>query len=564
MDTVERKLLDLWIRQERTHWVQTTYITYDTNILAAQADEAVMEYVARKAAEATRFDGLKLPYALARKFRLLKLSVPLPAPRNPKERAELARIAAEMKSAYGKGKYCRKDRDKKCFTLGQMTRTIAKSRKHDLLLELWTGWRRIAPPLRSKYRRYVELANKGSKALGFANLADQWRSVYDMPPAEFEKEVDRLFKQVRPLYNELHCYVRARLQKKYGKDKVPDKAPIPAHLLGNMWAQDWSHIFDLVAPQKGPTYNLEKILKAKKVDEKRMVRYAEAFFVSLGLPSLPKSFWKRSMFVKPKDRDVVCHASAWDIDWKDDLRIKMCININGEDFTVIHHELGHNYYQRAYKAQPPLLTGSANDGFHEALGDTISLSVTPSYLVKVGLLKELPKANLNPLMKRALEKVAFLPFGLLMDKYRWGVFSGRIKPADYNKAWWSMRRRYQGIAPAMKRGEQFFDPGAKYHIPGSVPYARYFLAAILQFQFHRALCKVIGHKGPLHTCSIYGSKEAGKRLNRMMAMGMSRPWPEALKVLTGETRMDASAILDYFKPLHDWLKQQNKGKACGW
>jgi peptidyl-dipeptidase A len=523
-----------------------------------------MAYITKTAPEVTRFEKLDLPAPVRRKLKLLKLSLSLPAPRDPAKRAELARIATFMEGTYGKGKYCPQRLKGKCLTLGQMTTILAKSRKFDELLDLWRGWRTISVPMRGKYRRYVELANEGARELGFADLGALWRSRYDITPAEFEAEVDRLWNQVKPLYMDLHCHVRAKLRQRYGKARVPDRGPIPAHLLGNMWGQEWSNIFDLVAPKRERGLNLERALKAKRVDERQMVRYGEDFFVSLGLDKLPATFWERSMFRKPRDREVVCHASAWDVDYVQDLRIKMCIKINDEDFTVVHHELGHNYYQYYYRHLPPLFRDSANDGFHEALGDTIALSVTPSYLKQLGLLRRLPKDSLNPLMKRALDKVAFLPFGLLIDKWRWDVFSGKIKPDEYNKRWWELRTRYQGIIPPVTRSERDFDPGAKYHIPANVPYTRYFLAAILQFQFHRALCKVAGHQGPLHTCSTYGNKRVGERLRKMMAMGLSRPWPEALKVLTGEEQMDASAILSYFQPLHEWLKEQNKTRTCGW
>jgi peptidyl-dipeptidase A len=567
MDRVEADLLRLWVERDRANWVKATYIIHDTEILAAASDEKVMAYVSRAAAEAVKFDKLgdKLPYDVRRKIQLLKRSLSLPAPGDAKKRAELARIATFMDSTYGKGKYCPPRLKGKCLKLGQMTEILAKSRKYDELLDVWKGWRTISPPMRARFERYVALANEGARELGFDNLGDLWKSGYDMPPAAFEAEVQRLWSQVKPLYNDLHCYVRAKLQRRYGKKRVPGGKPIPAHLLGNMWSQEWTNIFDLVAPQPGRGgVKLERILKAKKTDERGMVRYGEAFFVSLGLSKLPKTFWERSMFKRPRDRDVVCHASAWDVDFVDDVRIKMCIKINGEDFATVHHELGHNYYQYYYRNLPALYRESANDGFHEALGDTISLSVTPPYMVKIGLLRRVPKTGLNPLMRRALEKVAFLPFGFIIDKWRWDVFAGRVKPADYNKSWWELRTRYQGIEPPVARSEKDFDPGAKYHIPANVPYTRYFLAAILQFQFHRALCKLVGHKGPLHTCSIYDSRAAGERLRKMMEMGQSRPWPEALKVLTGEDKMDATAILSYFAPLHEWLKEQNKGKKCGW
>jgi peptidyl-dipeptidase A len=419
--------------------------------------------------------------------------------------------------------------------------------------------------MRKRYDRMVVLANEGARDMGFSDVGAMWRAGYDMPPDAFGAELDRLWNQVRPLYVSLHAYVRTQLVKKYGPGVVRADAPIPAHLLGNMWAQHWDNIYPLVAPPNAdPGYDLTEILKARKTTPREMVRYGERFFMSLGFPALPTTFWERSMFTKPADRDVVCHASAWDVDLVDDLRIKMCIEIKDEDFSTIHHELGHNFYQRAYNTQSFFYRDSANDGFHEAIGDTIALSVTPEYLKKIGLLETVPpaSADLGLLMHRALNKVAFLPFGLLIDKWRWGVFSGKISPADYNKAWWDLRRQYQGIAPPVARSEADFDAAAKYHIPANVPYARYFLADILQFQFHRAMCRQAGYTGPLHRCSVYDNKEVGARLNKMLAMGKSRPWPEALEVLTGEKQMDATAILEYFAPLKKWLDEQNKASGA--
>ncbi|HEV8658728.1 MAG TPA: M2 family metallopeptidase, partial [Thermoanaerobaculia bacterium] len=416
---------------------------------------------------------------------------------------------------------------------------------------------------------FFQLMNEGARELGYNDTGVMWRSKYDMPPDAFAAEVDRLWNQVKPLYESLHCYVRWNLTKKYGANVVPPGKPIPAHLLGNIWAQEWGNVYSLVEPKglPGRGYDLTKILEARKdIDEVGMVKIGERFFMSLGFDALPPTFWERSLFTKPRDRDVVCHASAWDIDDVTDLRIKMCIEKTEEDLTTIHHELGHNFYQRAYNTKTFLYKNSANDGFHEAIGDTIALSVTPGYLVKIGLLDKEPPAqsDIALLLRDALDKIAFLPFGVLMDKWRWGVFSGQISPADYNKAWWDLRRRYQGIEPIGARGEDLFDPGAKYHIAANVPYARYFLARILQFQFHRALCQTAGAKGPLNRCSIYGNKEAGARLTKTLEMGQSRPWPDALEAMTGQRQMDATAIIDYFKPLKSWLDEQNKGQTCGW
>ncbi len=273
------------------------------------------------------------------------------------------------------------------------------------------------------------------------------------------------------------------------------------------------------------------------------------------------------MLVKPRDREVVCHASAWDVTYDNDVRIKMCIQVDEDNLITVHHELGHIYYYQYYHMLPALFQQGANDGFHEAIGDAVALSVNPTYLNKIGILKAVPnneKALINLQLKDALDKVAFLPFGYLMDKWRWDVFSGKTTPDQYNATWWKLRTQYQGIAPASARPADAFDPGAKYHIPANTPYARYFLARILQFQLHKAMCDAAGHKGPLHTCSVAGNADAGKRLSEMLALGASEPWPVAMKKLTGQETMDAKALLDYFGPLQTWLKEQNKGKNCGW
>ncbi len=421
--------------------------------------------------------------------------------------------------------------------------------------------------MRQRYARFVELSNQGAREMGFKDVGAMWRAGYDMTPEQFNAELERLWQQVRPLYLSLHTYVRARLAEHYGAGVVPPDGPIPADLLGNPWAQQWDGIFPLLGlPENSRGYDLTELLQAKKLDAKGMVRYGENFYKSLGFAPLPETFWERSLFTKPRDRDVVCHASAWDIDNQDDLRVKMCIQIRDVDFITIHHELGHNFYQRAYKGQPFFFENGANDGFHEAIGDTIALAVTPEYLQQIGLLDKVPSADADIplLLKKALEKVAFLPFGLLIDQWRWKVFSGEITPANYNQAWWDMRLKYQGVAPPVARSEADFDPGAKYHVAGNVPYMRYFLADILQFQFYRAMCKEAGYTGPLHRCTFYNSKAAGEKLNKMLAMGQSQPWPDALETLTGQRQMDASAILDYFAPLQKWLDEQNKGQKTGW
>ncbi len=562
----ETRLLDLWIDAGRAAWVQNNFITDDTNALAAAANTAVMAATTELAAAAARFDALELPLELERKLLRLKTSLAAVAPSDPALQRELAGIMTEMESRYGRGEYCPADGEE-CLDLPTMERLFASVRDTDELLEIWAGWREVAPPMRALYERFVELSNAGARELGFADLGDMWRSGYDMTPDDFRAELERLWEQVRPLYEALHCHVRARLGEEFGTAVVPQDAPIRAHLLGNMWSQNWQNIYESVGPARsGPGYDLTRLLERARVDEREMVRYGERFFSSLGFEPLPATFWDRSLFVKPADRDVVCHASAWNLDFESDVRIKMCIGVNDEDFVVIHHELGHNYYQRAYRGQDPLFRDSANDGFHEGLGDTVALSITPEYLVRVGLLDSAPDADadIGLLLLRALDKVAFLPFGLLVDQWRWQVFSGEVGPDAYNTAWWELRERYQGVRPALPRSEDEFDPGAKFHVPANTPYTRYFLAQILQFQFHRALCEAAGVDGPLHRCSIFESAAAGRRLRAMMELGASRPWPDALEALAGTREMDASAILDYFAPLAAWLEEQNAGRTCGW
>jgi peptidyl-dipeptidase A len=569
LDGAEAKLLTLSDEAGRAAWVQSTYITDDTESLAARANQRQIDAVVDLVKQSKRFDGVKLPEELDRKMKLLKLSLTMAAPSDPKLSEELTRIAAGMEGAYGKGRAC-KDGEKdqsKCLDINQATKVMAESRNPAELLQVWRGWHAVGAPLRKDYQRFVQLSNQGAREIGYADSGAMWRSKYDMPPDDFSKELDRLWEQVRPLYVSLHAYVRNRLREKYGESVVPASGPIPAHLLGNMWAQEWENIYPLVAPPNAdPGFDLTQILKSRKVDEREMVRYGDRFFASLGFQPLPPSFWERSLFTKPRDREVVCHASAWDVDNVDDVRIKMCIEITGEDFITIHHELGHNFYQRAYNQQPMLFRDSANDGFHEALGDTIALSMTPDYFVKLGFLSSPtdPSKDIGLLLNKALEKIAFLPFGLLIDQWRWKVFSGQIPPEKYNQTWWELRQKYQGVAAPVARTESDFDPGAKYHVPANVPYTRYFLADVLQFQFHRALAQTAGCKEPLHRCSIFNNKEAGAKLNTMMEMGASRPWPEALKALTGQDRIDATAILDYFAPLQKWLDEQNKGKPVGW
>ena len=561
-----KEAAELGREQGAAEWVRSTYITADTAILAAANAERYAKWHGEMVKASLAYDSQELDASTRRALELLKLSTSAPAPDDAAKRKEISALATDMEGTYGAGVYCRSDND--CISGTELELLMQEVRDYDELLEYWEGWRRISVPMRDKYARFVELANEGAAGLGYANLGEMWRANYDMSPAEFQAESDKLWEQVKPLYDELHCHVRAKLGEIYGADKVPQDSPIPAHLLGNMWAQEWAPLFDMLEPYPGVgDVDVDSTLKTKNYSPQEMVRSAESFYVSLGMPRLPDTFWERSQFSKPRDRDVVCHASAWGLDGGNDLRIKMCINQTYDELRVIYHELGHNYYQGAYKDQPPLFQGAAHDGFHEAIGDTVVLSMTPGYLAEVGLVKSSeddPRAVINRQMQMALDSIAFLPFSKLIDEWRWAVFAGDITPDNYNQSWWDLRTKYQGIVPPVERSEADFDPGAKYHIPANVPYSRYFLARILQFQFHRSLCQTAGHEGPLHECSIYNSKEAGEKFYAMLEAGASQPWQDTLEVMTGTREMDATAIIDYFAPLMGYLKEQNEGRSCGW
>ena len=567
LEQAEKEIVELRNYSSKIFWVQANFITQDTNALAARAGAQGARLSTRLSNEAKRFNELSLPADMRRKMDTLKRGSNFPAPEKEGAAEALAKIMTNLEAAYGTGQF---EHNGKKLNLGQASDIIAKSRDPEELQAIWEGWRTISPPMKDSYSKMVKIVNEGSRELGYADTGALWRGGYDMDGEAFIKEADRLWGQVKPLYDELHCNTRAALNEEYGDDVQPADAPIRADLLGNMWGQSWGNIYDMVAPEGGGKgVDVTALLKEKGYDQLKMVQTAEKFFTSLGFEPLPDTFYERSLITKPRDREVVCHASAWDLDDMDDIRIKMCTKINGEDFVTVHHELGHNFYQRAYKNQPIFYKDGANDGFHEAIGDMIALSITPEYLVKIGLLdeKDVPgaDADLALLMRQAMDKVAFLPFGLMVDQWRWKVFSGEYSPAEYNSGWWELREKYQGLQyPGEARPDDAFDPGAKFHIPGNTPYMRYFLAHILQFQFHKAACDIAGFEGPLHQCSIYENEEVGRRFNAMMEMGASKPWPDALEAFTGTRDMDGSAILEYFAPLMTYLKEQNKNRTCGW
>ncbi|MBQ94568.1 MAG: peptidyl-dipeptidase [Actinobacteria bacterium] len=567
---VEKDMFDFSVEYGRVLWINSTYIIHDSDQLAAKYGAQATEKSVKYANEAAKYAQVAgLDPEVARKLDILRNGIVMPAPVRDGAATELNEIATKLGSAYGKGKGTLNGEEINGSDIeaemGNLDRPPAE------LAEMWTSWHdNVGAPMRDDYQRMIAIAGEGAAELGYDDLGAMWRSNYDMSPDQFAAETERMWQEVKPLYMALHTYVRSKLNAKYGDEVQPATGPIRADLLGNMWAQEWGNIYPLVAPAGAGDigYDLTELIEQKDLDEVEMVRVGEQFFSSLGFEPLPETFWQRSQFTKPQDREVVCHASAWDVDNVDDLRIKMCIKRNADDFKVIHHELGHNYYQRAYNQQDYLHLNGANDGFHEAIGDMIALSITPEYLVQIDMLDraDVPSADkdIGLLLREAMDKIAFLPFGLLVDRYRWELFNGSIPANELNKGWNDLRLQYQGIVPPVARDETKFDAGAKYHIPGNVPYTRYFLARILQFQFFKAACDQAGWEGPLHRCSFYGNEEVGKNLNAMLEMGASKPWPDALEAFTGERQMSGKAMAEYFAPLKAWLDEQNAGKTEGW
>jgi|TARA_B100002019_G_scaffold56893_1_gene48910 peptidyl-dipeptidase A len=551
-------------------WISSNFITYDSQKVIADYGTRYTLKSLERSREASAFDDVSTSAENRRMLNILKSSFVMPPPLNKELASELSSITTSLEAMYGSGEHCYEDGS--CYDLEAFESIIDNSRDPEELLKAWQGWHEIGKPMKSMYMRMVDIGNQGSKDLGYQGLSDLWFSKYDMPADEFLNETDRVWEEVKPLYDALHCHVRAKLNEHYGDNVVPESGPLPVHLLGNMWGQSWSNIYDLVYTEESQQNSVDvtKIIEEKGLNEIEMVEYAEDFFLSIGFDPLPDTFWERSLFVKPRDRSVVCHASAWNLDpANNDLRIKMCIEKNEEDFVTIHHELGHIFYYQAYNHLPTLFQGGANDGFHEAFGDLLTLSITPDYLTQIDFITEeqASVAKEDPiglLMKQALDGVVVVPWALMLDKWRSGVFNGEIDETNLNSSWWKLREYYQGINTSTERSEDYFDPGAKYHIPGNTPYTRYYLARIMQYQFHEALCNEIEFDGLLHECSIYGSEKAGDKIISTMAMGESLPWQDAFENLTGSRKLSGKSILNYYAPLKDWLDEQNENRTCGW
>uniref|UniRef100_A0A8C2A5F1 Angiotensin-converting enzyme n=1 Tax=Cyprinus carpio TaxID=7962 RepID=A0A8C2A5F1_CYPCA len=566
---------EVWNAYTEASWTYNTDITEANKEIMLQKNLEMANHTKIYGLEARKFDTSDFQDESVKRI-LTKLSDLERAALSEDDLIEYNNLLASMETLYSVATVCKNQST--CLPLDpDLNKIMAESRDYDELLFAWQGWRNASGrELRSSYKRYVELANLAAKINGSLSTRGHtdngafWRSLYETPT--FEEDLEALWKDLEPLYINIHAYVRRALYKKYGAERINLKGPIPAHLLGNMWAQTWSSIMDLVIPYPDATQvDATPAMIAQGWDPKRMFEESDRFFTSIGLLPMPPEFWDKSMLEKPKDgREVVCHASAWDFYNRKDFRIKQCTVVTMDDLITVHHEMGHVQYFLQYKDQPISFRDGANPGFHEAIGDVLALSVsTPKHLQSIGLLDKVEdnkESTINFLMSIALDKIAFLPFGYLMDQWRWKVFDGRISSSEYNKEWWNMRMKYQGLCPPVPRTEEDFDPGAKFHIPANVPYVRYFVSFVIQFQFHKALCEAAGQPAPLHNCDIYQSKEAGKLLGDVMKMGFSKPWPEAMTLITGQAKMSVQPLMEYFQPLIEWLEEENKknGDVLGW
>jgi len=551
-------------------WISSNFITHDSQLILSDYSKRSTLVDLQRSKDASTYEVSKATAEQARKLNILKSAFVMPPPLDNELASELSKIETKLSAMYGSATHCFSEDD--CNDLEGFENIIDNSRDPIELKRAWEGWHEIGKPMKGPYMRMIQIGNEGAKELGYSDLSDLWFSKYDMPSEDFLTSLDEAWEEVKPLYDALHCHARDMLNQEYGNEIIDPKGPIPVHLLGNMWGQSWSNIFDIVykTEKSEKKVDVTQIILEKDLSEIEMVEIAEDFFLSIGFDPLPKTFWERSLFVKPQDRSVVCHASAWNLDpSNNDLRIKMCIERNEEDFSTIHHELGHIFYYQAYNHLPSLFRSGANDGFHEAFGDLLTLSITPDYLNQIGFIDEnqamqAKEDEIGLLMKQALEGVVVVPWALMLDKWRADIFKGETSFDELNDSWWKLRNSYQGIAPPSKRKTDSFDPGAKYHIPANTPYTRYYLARIMQYQFHEALCQSAGFEGPLHECSIYGNKEAGNKIISTMALGKSVPWQEAFKEITGTEKLSGESIMNYYKPLKKWLDEQNKERLCGW
>ncbi|XP_008937519.1 PREDICTED: angiotensin-converting enzyme 2 [Merops nubicus] len=496
---------------------------------------------------------------------------------SPEKYNRLSTVLNTMSTIYSTGTVCKINKPSECLVLEPgLDAIMANSTDYQERLWAWEGWRAgVGRMMRPLYEEYVELKNEVAKLNGYSDYGDYWRANYEADyPEEYKysrdqliEDVEKTFEQIKPLYQQLHAYVRHRLEQVYGPKLISPTGCLPAHLLGDMWGRFWTNLYALTVPYPAkPNIDVTSAMVQKKWDAMKIFKSAEAFFTSIGLYRMTDGFWRNSMFTEPTDnRKVVCHPTAWDLG-KNDYRIKMCTKVTMDDFLTVHHEMGHIEYDMAYSEQPYLLRGGANEGFHEAVGEIMSLSAaTPQHLKSLDLLEptfqEDEETEINFLLKQALTIVGTMPFTYMLEKWRWMVFRGEITKQE---RWWKVKREIVGVVEPIPHDETYCDPAVLFHVANDYSFIRYYTRTIYQFQFQEALCKAANHTGPLHTCDITNSITAGQKLRRLLELGRSKPWTEALESVTGEKYMNAAPLLHYFEPLYKWLQKNNSGRYIGW
>ncbi|XP_053696511.1 angiotensin-converting enzyme [Sabethes cyaneus] len=513
---------------------------------------------------------------LYRQVRLMSIIGPSALP--PDQLDRYNRIVNDMLTIFNGAQICAYERPFECGLRLQphLKDIMAKSRDWNELQYTWLEWRRKSGRhMRELFEQLVDLTNEAARVNNFTDGAAYWQFPYES--RDFREEMEQVWKEILPLYEMIHAYVRRKLREFYGPDKISRDVPLPDHILGDMYGQSWNNILDVLIPYPGRSY-LEVTPEMHKQGYNPLVMFqiADEFFVSMNMTAMPPDFWLTSVLTQPPDRPVLCTPSSWDFCNGKDYRIKMCTTVSHKDFITVHHELAHVQYFLNYRNNPKVFRDGANPGFHEAIGDAVTLSVAaPKHLQNLGLVQKNvddTAHDINFLFSLALEKVVFLPFALAMDAWRYDIFEKRIRKEQYNCHWWLLREQYGGVKPPVLRSELDFDPGAKYHVAANIPYIKYFFSNVLQFQIHRAMCSAsrqydpLDPNKPLHKCDIYRQPAAGNILKQLMERGASEPWQQVLQEVIGEGRLDGTALREYFRPLEEWLRNENlrTNEFVGW
>lgn len=560
-----------------SQWAYETDVNEYTQLQALESQRVYADFQNQAWFLISKIDKNNIRDPVIRR-RLRYLSVVGPAALPPDQLDRYNRVINDMLAVYNEANICAYNDPFRCGLrlYPDISQIMARSRNWDELQYVWTEWRRRSGTrIKDLYQQLVVLNNEAARLNNFTDAAEYWMFPYESP--NLQQDIDEVWEMIRPLYEELHAYVRRKLRDLYGPEKIAAHAPLPAHILGNIWAQSWTNIIDVTLPYPGKNYiDVTQEMQAQGYTPIEMFRIAEEFYLSMNLSAMPPEFWAGSIIADPGDRPLICQASAWDFCNRLDYRIKMCTKVTMKDLITVHHEMAHVQYFLRYSGLPREFRDGANPGFHEAVGEAVALSVaTPRHLQTLGLANKYideGSADINYLFSLAMEKLVMLPFSIAMDRWRWDVFRGYVTREDYNCHWHRLKEQYSGIKPPVLRSEDDFDPGAKYHVPANIPYIRNFVAGVLQFQLYRALCQAAGQRyvddprRPLHRCDFYRSPEAGRILGKMMERGSSIPWQETLQEAIGEDRLDASALREYFRPLEDWLRTENlrTGDVVGW